>query len=135
MENATKALLLAGGVLITIIVISLGLALYGTFSSQTRGYSQVISSTQIQKFNSKFLVFLGREDITAMEVVTAINLGKQNNVRVLVNNENKITSNEEFLEKHGDNIYKCEFCNEEDKLNPLFGEDGRIKQITFKLNS
>lgn len=126
MENATKALLLAAGVLITIIVITLGVTLYSTFSNQTRGYSQVISNNQVQKFNSRFIVFLGRKDITALEVVTAINLGKEYNVDILLDRE-EFTNSEEFLKSNGDNVYECKIIT--------FDSEGKIKQLKFTKKS
>lgn len=134
MENATKALLLAAGVLITIIVITLGVTLYSTFSNQTRGYSQVISNNQVQKFNSRFIVFLEREDITALEVVTAINLGKEYNVNILLDRE-VFTNSEDFLEKNGDNVYECKIITNAGNKNPIFDSEGKIKQLKFKKKS
>ena len=56
MENATKALLIAGGVLIAIIMLSVGVALYSIYSNQAKEYDQIVSDTEIQKFNSKFII-------------------------------------------------------------------------------
>ena len=134
MENATKALLLAAGVLITIIVITLGVTLYSTFSNQTRGYSQVISNNQVQKFNSRFIVFLEREDITALEVVTAINLGKEYNVNILLDRE-EFTNSEDFLKSNGDNVYECKIITNAGNKNPIFDSEGKIKQLKFKKKS
>lgn len=139
MENATKALLLAAGVLITIIVITLGVTLYSTFSNQTRGYSQVISNNQVQKFNSRFIVFLGRKDITALEVVTAINLGKEYNVNILVDKEvftnSEDFNSEDFLEENGDNVYECKIITKAKNKNPIFDSEGKIKQLEFTKKS
>ena len=139
MENATKALLLAAGVLITIIVITLGVTLYSTFSNQTRGYSQVISNNQVQKFNSRFIVFLGRKDITALEVVTAINLGKEYNVKILLDKEvftnSEDFNSEDFLKSNGDNVYECEIITNAGNKNPIFDSEGKIKQLEFTKKS
>lgn len=144
MENATKALLLAAGVLITIIVITLGVTLYSTFSNQTRGYSQVISNNQVQKFNSRFIVFLGRKDITALEVVTAINLGKEYNVKILLDKEvftnsedfnSEDFNSEDFLKSNGDNVYECKIITKAKDKNPIFDSEGKIKQLKFTKKS
>ena len=84
MENATNALLIAGGILITIIVISLGVGLYTMFSNQAKEYSQIMDNTEIQKFNSSFDVYVGREDITAQEIVSVINLAKEYDGRIKI---------------------------------------------------
>ena len=57
MENATKALLIAAAVLVAILIISLGLAVYNKASSATD--SADLSSTEIQAQNEKFLRYEG----------------------------------------------------------------------------
>ena len=57
MENATKALLIAAAVLVAILIISLGLAVYNKASNATD--SADLSSTEIQAQNEKFLRYEG----------------------------------------------------------------------------
>ena len=77
MENASKALLLAGGILIGLIVMSIGVYLFTSFSSNTTNYDQHMQETDIKKFNVNFTKFEGRDDITIQEIVTLINFAKQ----------------------------------------------------------
>ena len=77
MENASKALLIAGEVLIAIIILTIGITLYSMYSDQAKEYNQIMTTTEIQKFNSKFDVYAGRTDITAQEVVSVVNLAKE----------------------------------------------------------
>ena len=58
MENATKALLIAAAVLVAILIISLGLAVYNKASSATD--SADLSATEIQAQNEKFLKYEGK---------------------------------------------------------------------------
>ena len=58
MENATKALLIAAAVLVAILIISLGLAVYNKASNATD--SADLSATEIQAQNEKFLKYEGK---------------------------------------------------------------------------
>lgn len=77
MENASKALLISGGVLIGMLVISIGVYLFATYSGIGSSYEQTMQTTEIQKFNSNFTKFEGRTDITTYEIATLINFIKQ----------------------------------------------------------
>ena len=58
MENATKALLIAAAVLVAILIISLGLAVYNKASNATD--SADLSGAEIQAQNEKFLKYDGK---------------------------------------------------------------------------
>lgn len=77
MENASKALLIAGGVLIAILILSLGVYLAATFSQLGTTYEGVNEENEIKKFNSNFIKYEGRTDITAQEIITIINFCKE----------------------------------------------------------
>ena len=132
MENATKALLIAAGVLITIIVITIGVVLYQTFSSQTKGYSQTIETSEIQKFNSNYLIYIGRQNITAQEIVSTVNRAKEYNdiisIKVITRNgEININDSESFLSTYSDKTFECIYSSG----NPVYNANGKVKQIVF----
>lgn len=134
MENASKALLIAGGILITIIIISIGVGLYTLFSKQSKEYSQIMDNTEVQKFNSNFEVFIGREDITAQEIVSVFNLAKEydNKIDIIVTvngiNQN-LSKSEDFLKNNLDSIFKCIAVNDLNNENPKYDETGRIIRL------
>lgn len=133
MENATKALLIAGGVLIAIIILAIGVGLYKTYSNQAKEYNQIISNTEIQKFNSKFIIYVGREDITPQEIVTVVNLAKEYNNEVTINIKDgykkiEISSPEDFISYYLDDKFICE------AKNCKYNETGKIEEITFEKN-
>lgn len=78
MENASKALLIAGGVLITMIVASFGVYLYGVYHEHSENMLAAMSEKEISQFNAKFLVYEDRE-LTANDVVSIMNLVRDNN--------------------------------------------------------
>lgn len=136
MENATKALLIAGGVLIGIVMVTIGLYLYTTYSNQSKEYNQLITATEIQKFNSNFEAYLGRENITAQEIASVVNLAKQYNNQVKIylglteltfNSGSTYKTPEEFIKNNQDKAFICKISNS----NPRYDESGKIEQLTF----
>lgn len=97
-ENATKALLIAGGVLIAIIILSVMVIMFQKTGNVTKTYEQTISQEEITKFNSNFTKYIGQE-LTIHEVVTITNFADIKNnklVDVIVNGgmtADKIESN------------------------------------------
>ena len=67
MENATKALLIAAAVLVTILVISLGLVIYNRASENVNSAGN-LSEYQIQQFNEKFLRYNKGTDLKAKDI-------------------------------------------------------------------
>ena len=144
MENATKALLMAGGVLISIIVFSIGLLLYSAYSKQAEMYNQTIVTAELQKFNSRFEVYLGREDITMQEIVTVVKLAEKYEgqgiiIDILIDGQKFDSSPEEFIksilddpEEVGDINFSC-YCDESEtnRKNPIYDEEGRITKLSF----
>ena len=79
MENATKALIMAATILISMVVVSLGLYLAATFSSFSAQVNEETRQKQISEFNGQFLKYLGRRDLTIHDIITVANLAQQNN--------------------------------------------------------
>ena len=79
MENASKALLMAAGVLMGVVILSLAAYLFVTFSSSADDVKSEIANNQLNKFNSQFLAYEQREDLTVYDILTAVNLAENNN--------------------------------------------------------
>lgn len=88
MENASKALLIAGGVLIAMVIASFGVYLYGVFHSHSENLLAAMSEKEVNEFNAKFQAFENRE-LTANEIISIVNLVRENNT----NSENQISIN------------------------------------------
>ena len=79
MENVSKALIIAGEVLIAVLVLSLAMVVivkFGKFSANT---NKRLSENELNNFNNKFYAFNGRINITADEIASLINYAKENN--------------------------------------------------------
>lgn len=79
MENASKALLMAAGVLIGILILSLGIYLFASFASTSAEMHKENAKQQIDQFNSQFTSYAGKEGITIYDVVTLANLATETN--------------------------------------------------------
>ena len=79
MENASKALLIAGSVLIGILLLTLFVYLYTQLSENASNVYSTLDHAEISKFNQKFLNYEGRENLTIQDVVTIVNMAKDNN--------------------------------------------------------
>lgn len=79
MENASKALLMAGGVLLAIMVISLGVLLFTSFGGTSSQIHDNIEENQATQFNSQFSSYVGKNNVTIHDVVSMAKLATQNN--------------------------------------------------------
>ena len=86
MENSSKALLIAGGVLIAVLILSLFVYLYMQMHNFSSEYNSNIDSQKIQAFNTQFAVYNGRDDLTAQDIVTVASMAREYNE----NNNDKI---------------------------------------------
>ena len=59
MENASKALIIAGAVLIAIVLISIGISMFNSQSGVTEQTKLSSDSTRVQLFNSQILPYFG----------------------------------------------------------------------------
>ncbi len=79
MENASKALIIAAGVLIGILVLSLAVFLFMDFGARSKDIYAQVELNQLTQYNSQYTVYNGRSDITIYDIITLCNLAKENN--------------------------------------------------------
>ena len=84
MENASKALILAGSILIAIIIISLGIVVFRNMSAPVQRESS-LTEQQISAFNSKISPYLG-ESVSGSQVNALMQLVRTINTKA--ENEN-----------------------------------------------
>ena len=155
MENASNALIIAGSILIAIIILSIGVILFSSYSKIGESYEQTRAVERLTKYNSNFTIFEGRTDITAQEIVTlanyARNYNEENETSIEVNVQNSDEVNEnladiskdllEFIKKNSTKIVINEEGKEEAKIiyfeckeikDEYYDEEGKIIKIIFK---
>ena len=79
MENASKALLMAGGVLIGLLIITLAVYLFTSFGTTSAEVNKKNQEQQLVQFNTQYTTYLGRTDLTIYDVVTVANKAKDHN--------------------------------------------------------
>lgn len=122
MENASKALLMAAGVLIGVMLITTFVYLFVNASGFSGEYYEQQLALEQQKEYIKFEQYNGRTDLTAQDVVTIVNLAKDENleknknIQVIYKNASIINTNDFLInnsltsDKKKLKLYKC-ICN------------------------
>ena len=154
MENASKALIIAGGVLIGVLILSLMVYLFLSFGANSKEIYDRIEDNQLLQFNANFNVYEGRNNLTIHQVVSVASLAKENNekypnradhqVQVILNNMGSYSSNNfqdtdiKVMQKLVDENTQVDINGE---INVTFkctkveyNDIGRVSSITFKLN-
>ena len=72
MENASKALLMAGGILIGILLLSLLLYAWNMFSDYQASNVELANIENVSKFNQQFTNY-DRDDVEGYEIITLVN--------------------------------------------------------------
>ena len=105
MENATKALLIAGSVLIAIVLIAVGIKILGSTSGTVNQVESVSNAMEKSIFNSQYTQFEGTQKGTAVKKL--INQAKTYNATVKDANKKikikTVANSEKGLERH-DNV-------------------------------
>ena len=79
MENASKALLMAAGILIGVLVLSLLAYLIISFSQLYADIDKQNADQKLAQFNTQYTTYLHREDLTIYDVLTIVGYAKENN--------------------------------------------------------
>ena len=86
MENASKALLIAGSILIVILLIAVGVKVFNSTTGTKDSVEDTIVSTEATTFNNKFIPYIGKLGLniknkkTKAEIISLINIIISNNV-------------------------------------------------------
>ncbi len=113
MENASKALIMAASVLLGIMIISVGVALFNSFGGFSRDITSEIERRQIEEFNTQFLKYYGETTeyneeknryekqkikVTTHDIVTLANLAKKNNTENQIETQNGKNQNSSYIQ-------------------------------------
>ena len=80
MENASKALIMAAGVLIGILVLSLAVFLFMDFGAKASEIYSQVEHNQLTQYNAQYTAYAEKTDINIYDIITLCNLAKQNNI-------------------------------------------------------
>lgn len=85
MDNASKALIIAGGMLIAIMVASLFVYLFTSYGSYAEDMYDRINERQLAEANNEYTRYEGSDENTIYDVVSVINKAKDNNKSLNLN--------------------------------------------------
>lgn len=131
MENASKALLMAAGVLIGILILTLMVTLFLSAREVSSRHDQVKKTEEVEQFNANFTKYVGK-DITMHQVITIQNFAK------IENNKIKSVS----VNKSGTFKISTTQIEEDLKNNKLYytmqitqiDDDGYVSKVTITKN-
>lgn len=133
MENATRALTMAGGILIALMILGALFLMFNNLSSYQNSNDASTKNSQIAEFNNQFEPY-NKDNLTLMELKSVWNKIQSNNSK----------NPEYFIETNINSIYANidkDFTSlpEEDKQKRVFGctnidydSEGRINKMDFK---
>ena len=81
MENATKALLIAGGILIAIVLITMGVYVYVGIHNAALAQDLLASQEQLAKFNKKYDAY-NKELLHGTDIITLVNMAYEDSLRL-----------------------------------------------------
>lgn len=119
MENATKALLIAGSVLIAILLIALGMRVFNSGASASKASQSTMQTTAVATFNSQFTSFSGTQRPNKISSLV------QKVIASNATNSKKVTIN-------GGDATTYQIPTEESKISFYYGSDGYIFNIKIE---
>ena len=159
MENASKALLMAGGILIALLVIGLFILMLAGLSDFQNSQNDIKKDSQIAKFNNEYMAY-EKDDLTIMELKTIYNKIMSHNSKnpemlIEFNGYTGVGDTHNTLDKLGkyisgdteteieDVILNSEFSEIDEVIKMKtsykcieikYSDDGYINSIFFKMN-
>lgn len=79
-QNASNALVMAAGMLIGIMLVSLAVFIFSTSAEFAKTYDVNVEQTRLGAFNNQFEIY-NREDLTIQDIVTVANLARDINIK------------------------------------------------------
>ncbi|NLC88055.1 MAG: hypothetical protein GX682_04700 [Clostridiaceae bacterium] len=144
MENATKALIIAAGVLIGMMIISVGVALFTSFSDFSRSTQEKVDEAKISEWNNNYLKYYGtttiekngKEEIkpiqlTAHDVISVANHAKQNNINYELQNQNRFDEKTYYVQVQVGSKTNFEKVEEQEK-NTFLKENSMTSENEIK---
>ena len=120
MENAVKALYIAAGVLMAVMVLSLTAVLYSSLQSYVEDTNKQIQYTQVDSFNTEYLNYVNSNDGKVLTIQDVILLNGRRIDQTI--NENMVS----LLERNKDTKFSCKASD------VLIGDStGQVYSINF----
>ena len=122
MENASKALLIAGGVLIAILIVSVLVVTLNIANSNQRTREKALATEQLAEFNQKYEAY-NKKALRGTDIITLKNMAKSEGNAVTVKVTNGTEEIDVSIEKNKTAIFAC---------TKVEYNNGRISALTFQ---
>lgn len=122
MENASKALLIAGGVLIAILIVSVLVVTLNIVNSNQRTREKALATEQLAEFNQKYEAY-NKKALRGTDIITLKNMAKSEGNAVTVKVTNGTEEIDVSIEKNKTAIFAC---------TKVEYNNGRISVLTFQ---
>ena len=135
MENASQALIIAAGVLIGILIITLGTYLYYVFGAYVSDSQAQIAENTLAQFNDKFLRYENKSDLTIQDIVTVKNYALENNYKYSEYSTSiRATENNNYVDVFKGNNKKLLLDKtDEEQLLEEFKDNSQTQKYTCKV--
>lgn len=143
MENVSQALLTAAGVLIGILILSLGVYLFYTLGGFAANTQNEIQNDRLVQFNSEFLKYESQTNLTIQDVITVKNYALENNNQYTNYNSSihRANDNNEYVDvylngniifdKKDENLLKQEMGKKFTCKVEISTNTGRVSKVYF----
>ena len=122
MENASKALLIAGGVLIAILIVSVLVVTLNIVNSNQKTREKALATEQLAEFNQKYESY-NKKALRGTDIITLKNMAKSERNAVTVKVTNGTEEIDVSIEKNKTAIFAC---------TKVEYNNGRISALTFQ---
>ena len=136
MENASKALLMAGGILIVLLIVGALVLMFNQLSAYQKSNSDNLKTSQLVEFNNQFLNFTLDEEIYGYDLISLLNkVTNYNEAEPVANSVEykeitlKIKLGKDFAEKYGVNKTAKAFTEEKYEI---IKSDGKFSKTINK---
>lgn len=133
MENASKALIIAATVLVSVLILAILVYLFVNYSEIASQHEENQAKQALVQYNTKFTKYEDKT-LTIQDVYTIVNLAhdynkrkSDNEISVKLGNKNLLNSKEAWLDQLEENT------DDKYKINTItYYDDNTIKEITIK---
>ena len=136
MYNSSKALLIAAGVIIGVLILSVGVVLFAMFGNSSKDIINKLEEAKVTEYNNNFYKYYGEGVIiTAHDIVTITNFARKANKEGQVENVSGYSQSTDYVQINVKNKKETEIVNFEKKENSDANKnyyDTFIKNNTFK---
>lgn len=127
-ENASQSLLMVGGILIAIAVLSFFVYVISIFGGFANNMNAEIEGSEVQKYNQHFFQYQSRYNIAFQEVVTAINFAKDWNDQNDYTFNQVASTQEKDLGQYATNVY---IINSKGTMIKVFGDADWVRSDIY----